>query len=92
MRFRRLLLAWPILAVAQNCVSIPGGCEGGHSHDEAIGKAIDNFAPGSYFGGDSSTPVVFAAGVDAGAAAFISYSCADGSIPPRVEAAELLNL
>ncbi|KAK3987501.1 hypothetical protein QBC44DRAFT_400165 [Cladorrhinum sp. PSN332] len=87
-----LTFLWPLAVVAQNCVSISGGCDGGHSHDEAVSKAIDKFALGSYYGGDSGDPVVFGSGVNNGAAAFISYSCTDGSTPPPVDAIRLRNI
>jgi hypothetical protein len=85
-----LWLLSPQLVAAQNCVSLSGGCDDGHAHEDAIGKAIEKFDLENRYGGDG--PVVFSAGVDGGAAAFVSYACTDGSTPPLVDAIELRTL
>ncbi|KAK4225716.1 hypothetical protein QBC38DRAFT_445327 [Podospora fimiseda] len=92
MQFYHLSLLWPVAVIAQNCVSIPGGCDGGYSHNEAVTKAMDKFVLGSNYGGDSAHPIVFAAGVENDTTAFISYSCTDGSTPASVDGLEIRNL
>ncbi|KAH7305340.1 hypothetical protein B0I35DRAFT_414112 [Stachybotrys elegans] len=62
--------------------------DSGHAYDSAVFKAIQQFDLDDRYGGGGER-VVFSAGVASGAAAFISYSCSDGRVPPALDAIQI---
>jgi hypothetical protein len=70
------------------CASLPGGCDSGNTFEPALYKAIQRFEGNKLYGGGKE-PIVFASALVDGALAQVSYSCIDGSIPPKMDGASI---
>ncbi|EPS45691.1 hypothetical protein H072_311 [Dactylellina haptotyla CBS 200.50] len=70
-------------AQSVQCVTLADGCDAGANNEAALSSAISKFQNGMLYGG--SDPIVFSSALQGSVLGIVSYTCNDGSIPPRLE-------
>jgi len=78
------LLSLVLRAAAQSpqCVTVADGCDAGTAHEAGVQRAVARFEDGKIYGGGDAT--VMSSTVDGDAVAMLTYSCRDGSTPPKL--------